>query len=157
MACAGSRFCRVPCTVAPIWCIFVRPAHPWAIAVTPATRSAAVFTSLWQLAYGAPCFHVTLSESGLVGAGGRAPLSMSAALGTTGFAEVSALPPPQARTEPTTRASAARDSGEKEAFRMAGATLLLVASLVLVAFVLVVLVPLVLVSLVRSAPRELAA
>src|SRR5579872_35158 len=114
MTLGGSRLPREPCTVVPTWCIFIDPAHPLAIAVTPATRSAPVFTSLWQLANDASRFQVTLSDSGLsgsLGPEGSAGFLAAAAGGSAmappvGVAGAGAAPPPPPHARPTSGARA---------------------------------------------------
>src|ERR1039458_10520529 len=98
MGCALAVAPNVSVVVCPIWCIFMIPAQPLAIAVTPAARSAPVVTSLWHLAYDGSCFQVTLSESGLVGSGGSPALSILAcwAAADSGVLAEGVSPPPPA-------------------------------------------------------------
>src|SRR5580698_6696078 len=94
----------------------MRLAQPWAMAVTPATRSLPVFTSLWHFANDGSRFHVTFSESGWVAGGGSLLLSV-AGFGVTGPVPVSEPPPPQAANE----ATRARAANGRRVFRMAEA------------------------------------
>src|SRR5580658_3660433 len=117
-------------------------AQAWPRAVTPATRSAPVFTSLWHLAYAGSCFQVTLSESGLVGSGGSPLLSIAACWAASDWAlagGVSPAPPPQATSE----AIGSRDSEAMERrpgmVRMARARLRRTAAFVARVFVAVFL------------------